>query len=235
MANNRKPDEIYRYDDEFEEDAVALPYRPPIVHHYVVGNRQENPIVFFEFQTSGGAPIGNNRVSEPKNLGRLYFELRSDIVPVSCLNFVYLVTGKLGYADDGVCYHYKGIRAHRIVKNQYFQSGDLLDERGLCSRSSFGDGRYFRDENFILRHTGPGCLSYCNRGPDTNGSLFQVTFTPNTDLDNRHVVFGCLASADSYDCLNKINSYGTDHGEPLEELMIVDCGLEFPNMEALGL
>lgn len=112
-----------------------------------------------------------------------------------------------------------------------FQSGDLLDQKGSCSRSVYHDGSYFRDENFILRHTGPGCLSYCNRGPDTNGSLFQVSFTQNADLDEKHVVFGCLASDDSYECLSKINLYGTAHGEPLEELRIADCALVYPEFQ----
>ena len=66
-------------------------------------------------------------------------------------------------------------------------------------------------------------------GPDTNGSLFQVCFTQNPDLDGSNVVFGCLASTDSYQCLENINMFGTAHGEPLEELRIVDCGVAYPD------
>lgn len=145
------------------------------------------------------------------------------------------------------------------------QGGDLLDQRGNCSRSIFANGSLFRDENYIFRqakveneayhlssckfrHTGAGCISYCNRGPDTNGSLFQVTnelsklceichastsqvvFRENKDLDEKYVVFGCLASSESYDVLGEINSqFGTETGEPMEELRISNCGIAFPD------
>lgn len=89
------------------------------------------------------------------------------------------------------------------------------------------DGRLFRDENFILRHTGPGCLSMASRGPDTNGSLFLVTFSRAQKLDESCVVFGCLANQESYDTLMKINEFGTATGEPLEEVRVVDCGVAF--------
>jgi len=53
--------------------------------------------------------------------------------------------------DDGITYHYKGNRIHRVLRGQFFQSGDLLDQRGLCSRSVMTNGGLFKDENFVLR------------------------------------------------------------------------------------
>ena len=222
-------DEEYCYNSEFDEDLMARPFTSPPGTKVDIMSRKENPVVFIEIMAAGGRRLRDGSITLPENLGRLYFELRNDIAPVACANFLGLITGKNGYGRDGVCYHFKGVRIHRVIRNLYFQSGDLLDEQGNCSRSILNSGGLFRDENFILRHTGPGCLSMCNRGPDTNGSLFQVTFVENTDLDNKSVVFGCLTTDDSYECLSRINSYGTAHGEPLEELRIVDCGKVFPD------
>lgn len=86
----------------------------------------------------------------------------------------------------------------------------------------------------------------CNRGADTNGSLFQVCFSNNPDLDHVHVVFGCLGQAlvinlihslthsptahkDDFKILEKISTYSTESGLPIEHLYIGDCGLAHPD------
>ena len=202
------------------------------MHTYILCQNyalDKNPVVYFEIVSSGGRMLRDRTKTRPEHLGRLYFELRKDIAPIACNNFLELITGARGFGKDGINYHYTGMRIHRVVKNLYFQSGDLLDSDGHCSKSSLGgEGGTFRDENFMLQHTGPGCISMCNRGYDTNGSIFQVTFARVRDLDGKYVVFGCLASQDSYDCLGRINDFGTAHGEPLEELRVVDCGIAYP-------
>ncbi len=222
--------ESLQYDDCDElllNDLLGLPYMPPQKggSHYL--SRDDNPVVYLEVMSGGGRLLNTGVLTKPQLLGRLYFELRKDLVPVACSNFFTLCAGSKGFGHDGVRYHYKGTRIHRVVKDQLFQSGDLMDAKGDCSRSIYNNGGLFRDENFIFRHTGAGCLSYCNRGPDTNGSLFQVCFAQNADLDDKYVVFGCLASPESYQCLSRINSFGTECGEPKEELRIVDCGIAF--------
>jgi cyclophilin family peptidyl-prolyl cis-trans isomerase len=214
-------------DNLLVNDLLGLPYMPPQKGTAHLTSRDDNPIVFLEIKSNGGRLLNTGEFTKPTVLGKLYFELRKDLLPIACSNFLTLCSGSRGQADDGIIYHYKGIHIHRIIKDVLFQSGDLLDSKGDCSRSIYNNGGLFRDENFIFRHTGAGCLSYCNRGPDTNGSLFQVCFTQNTDLDGKYVVFGCLASKESFECLSRINLFGTECGEPLEEIIISEAGVAF--------
>jgi cyclophilin family peptidyl-prolyl cis-trans isomerase len=201
--------------------------------------REENPVVFLEVATTGISPTTGRKFCDARVLGRLYFELRQDIAPIACANFLQLVLGTVGKTRAATepgfedVYRYKGTRLHRIVRNQIVEGGDLRGTDGEFNQSGFpvtleNPEGTFPDENFILRHTGPGCLSYCSRGPDTNGCLFQITLMQNEQLDERCVCFGCLVTKESFDVLEDINSFGTKFGMPLADVYISDTGKVFP-------
>lgn len=72
-----------------------------------------------------------------------------------------------------------------------------------------------------LRHHERGVLSMANKGPNTNGSQFFITFGPAPHLDGMNTVFGKLLGDESLATLAKIEEVDIDKkNRPQEEIKI---------------
>lgn len=111
------------------------------------------------------------------NRGTIVIALAAEHAPKTVNNFVFLA--KEGYYD--------GISFHRVISNFMVQGGDPTGSgRG-------GPGYKFEDETRgnPLKHTSK-VLSMANAGPNTNGSQFFITHSPQPHLDGKHTVFGTV-------------------------------------------
>ena len=111
--------------------------------------------------------------------GSIVLELFAADVPVTVNNFVFL-------ARDGF---YNDTTFHRIIPDFMAQGGDPT------GTGAGGPGYNFADE-FTKHGHAAGTLSMANAGPNTNGSQFFITYSPQPHLDNRHSVFGKLVLGD---------------------------------------
>jgi peptidyl-prolyl cis-trans isomerase B (cyclophilin B) len=107
--------------------------------------------------------------------GNIELEFFPTYAPKTVNNFVFL-------AGEGF---YNGVSFHRVISNFVIQGGDPTGTgRG-------GPGYDFEDEtlNNPLKHE-TGVMSMANAGPNTNGSQFFITHSPQPHLNGKHTVFG---------------------------------------------
>ncbi|KAL2897804.1 Peptidyl-prolyl cis-trans isomerase CYP95 [Bienertia sinuspersici] len=93
--------------------------------------------------------------------------------------------------------HYKGTFFHRIVNGFMAQGGDLLRQEGSAGESIYGDR--FPDESPKLKHDEPGLLSMSVADRDIRGSIFNLVFKANQNLDRKEELGKKLAKEANLD------------------------------------
>jgi peptidyl-prolyl cis-trans isomerase B (cyclophilin B) len=127
-----------------------------------------SPEIKVDPDKSYGAKIETER-------GAIELELYPGHAPKTVNNFVFL-------AREGF---YDGVTFHRVIGDFMIQGGDPTGTgRG-------GPGYTFEDEvkGNPLTHE-KGVISMANAGPNTNGSQFFITHSPQPHLNGKHTVFG---------------------------------------------
>lgn len=116
--------------------------------------------------------------------GDMKCELFPKQAPNAVANFIGLSSGKKDWTDPatGKLQHhrplYDGVIFHRVIPGFMIQSGDPMG-MGIGN-----PGYRFNDElHADLLFDQPGRLAMANSGPNTNGSQFFITETPQPSLD----------------------------------------------------
>ena len=124
-------------------------------------------------------PEKNYAATIETNRGTIEIEFFALDAPITVNNFVFLANERF----------YDGVTFHRVIPDFVIQGGDPTGTgRG-------GPGYKFADELRGNPHRhGTGTLSMANAGPNTNGSQFFITHSPQPHLDGRHTVFGKVTS-----------------------------------------
>ncbi|KAM5322279.1 peptidyl-prolyl cis-trans isomerase A-like [Glossophaga mutica] len=145
-------------------------------------------------------------------LGHVSCKLFADKVPKIVEHFHVLSTRekKLGY---------KGFCFHRNTLGFMCQGGDFIRHDDTGGKSIYREK--FDDENFILKHMGPGILSMANAGANTNGPQFSMLTAETEWLDGKRVVCGQVK--DGAGVMTAVERYGSRNGET-SKVTVADRG-----------
>lgn len=119
--------------------------------------------------------------------GQIVVDLLGATAPLTVHNFITL-------ARAG---RYDGLRFHRVVPNFVVQDGDPTGD------GNGGPGYTIRDELNPVRYE-RGVVGMALSGPDTGGSQYFITLSPQPHLDGGYTVFGRVRSSNPENALDQI-------------------------------
>jgi peptidyl-prolyl cis-trans isomerase A (cyclophilin A) len=161
------------------------------------------------------------------NRGEIDVELFPNHAPKTVENFVGLAEGTKEYTDPKsgqktTGRFFDGLIFHRVIPGFMIQGGDPL------GTGTGGPGYEFKDEfHPDKRFDRPYLLAMANAGPGTNGSQFFITVGKTPHLNNKHTIFGEVASAEGRQVVDTIAGTPTDRRDlPTEPVVIESVTIE---------
>ncbi|KAK2087423.1 hypothetical protein P7K49_033330 [Saguinus oedipus] len=146
-------------------------------------------------------------------LGHVPFKLFADKFPKIAEKFCALSTGEKEFG-------YKRSSFHRTFPGFTCQGSDFILHNGTGGKSICGEK--FDEENFILKHAGPGILSMANARPNTNGSQVFMCTAKTEWLDGKHEVFGKVKGG--MNTVEAMERSGSRNGKTSKKIAIADRG-----------
>ncbi|KAF2131569.1 cyclophilin-like protein [Dothidotthia symphoricarpi CBS 119687] len=144
--------------------------------------------------------------------GDVKLELFCEAVPKTAENFLALCAS--GF--------YTASPFHRLIPSFIIQAGSPASDPKSKTSTSIYDtpNGLFEDEiRPALRHNARGIVSMANKGPNSNGSQFFITFAPAPHLDGKNTVFGKVI--EGIEVLDDLESIAVDKkSRPLERVEI---------------
>lgn len=155
------------------------------------------------------------------SMGSFTCRLDHAMAPKAVANFIGLATGARAWLDVPTGQvrtdpFYNGTTFHRVIAGFMNQGGSRNGQ------GTDGPGYQFLDEfNPNALHDGFGVLSMANSGPDSNGSQFFVTVSPQPHLNGVHTVFGRLHGGSNV--VYAINNVATNgSAKPLVDVVLTN-------------
>lgn len=164
--------------------------------------------VFFDISI-GGSPKG-----------RIEIGLFGTVVPKTVANFKHLAIGDKTVGGKRLTY--RNSQFFRVIKDFMIQGGDITRGDGTGGMSIYG--RKFNDENFTVKHSGPGYVTMSNAGRNTNNSQFMITTVKTDWLDGKHVVFGKVIKGWAVVKAIEATAVNGRLFKPTKNVVITNCG-----------
>lgn len=102
----------------------------------------------------------------------------------------YSFSGEKGVGKSGKPLHYKGSTLHRIIPSFMVQGGDFTHRTWIGGELIYGEK--FAEENFKLKHTGPGMIVIPVLLSDCYNFLKHNLEWKTMEWTNLFVLFGCI-------------------------------------------